>query len=73
MQLKRYVFSFFYLALGRAAAKRKRAASGYPLQVLAAVVPPLLWAFRYYPSRWLTHLLPIHKRLTVVILSNHYV
>ena len=58
--IKTLRFFIFYLALGRAAAKRKRAASGYPLQVLAAVVPPLLWAFRFYPLRLLTHVVVIN-------------
>ena len=57
-------YNYYKSKLGRAAAPKRKggAASGYPLQVLAAVVPPLLWAFRYYPSRWLT---------PVIAFANH--
>ncbi len=62
----------FFLYLGRAAApKRKRgASSGYSLQVLAAVVPPLLWAFHYYPSRWLTPIYPSGRCNTMLIAAG---
>ncbi len=50
---------FFVNALGRAAAPKANGGSvGLFANVLAAVVPHLLWAFRYYPLRWLTQLLP---------------